>query len=213
MNGRLACAAILTLIAGLPLAALAQTAPPWMNASLSPDARADLLQAQMTLDEELTLVRGYPGMDYPWTRDPLPKALRSDLPGSAGYVPGIPRLGIPAQRETDASLGVANGRHMRPGDQATALPSSLLTASTWNPTRISGGPGKCAVTNSPWAEARGIPRSPAKSNTGMILPCNWVTPIKWFSFRGISVKETPAAASHRKRASKPYLFPPNWNTR
>jgi beta-glucosidase len=87
---------------------------PWMNTSLSPDERANLIQAQMTQDEELILVRG-----YNW------------FP-SAGYVPGIPRLGIPELRESDASLGVANGGHMRPGDTATALPASILTASSWN---------------------------------------------------------------------------------
>jgi beta-glucosidase len=87
---------------------------PWMNASLSPDQRADFVQAQMTQDEELVLVRG-----YNW------------FP-SAGYVPGIPRLGVPELRESDASLGVANGGHMRPGDTATALPASILTASSWN---------------------------------------------------------------------------------
>jgi len=50
---------------------------------------------------------------------------------SASFTPSIPRLGIPALRETDASLGVAwvNGqRH----DGATALPSSLSLASTWD---------------------------------------------------------------------------------
>ena len=108
---------------------------PWMNTALSPDRRADLLQAQMTRDEDLMLVRGYFGMDIAINPKfpPPPEAIVKALPHSAGYIPGIPRLGIPAQLETDASLGVANGRHMRPGDQATALPASILTASTWNP--------------------------------------------------------------------------------
>lgn len=50
---------------------------------------------------------------------------------SASFTPGIPRLGIPALRETDASLGVAwvNGQRR---DGATALPSSLSLASTWD---------------------------------------------------------------------------------
>ncbi|MBU6299653.1 MAG: glycosyl hydrolase, partial [Alphaproteobacteria bacterium] len=136
MSYRNLCVAAVAL--AVVCAASAQTtppaAPPWMNAALSPDRRADLLQAQMTQDEELTLVRGYFGLNatinpkYP----PPPEAILKVLPHSAGYVPGIPRLGIPAQLETDASLGVANGRHMRPGDQATALPASILTASTWN---------------------------------------------------------------------------------
>ncbi|MGC9953632.1 MAG: glycoside hydrolase family 3 C-terminal domain-containing protein [Rhizomicrobium sp.] len=162
MNGKVAYAAVFSLFAAFPMAALAQppvlplprpalpgepqpaaTAPalppplpsgppPWSDKSLSGDARADLVQAQMTREEELTLVRGYFGVDYPWTAKVYPEAIRKALPGSAGYVPGIPRLGIPALTESDASLGVANGRHMRPGDQAVALPSSLLTAATWN---------------------------------------------------------------------------------
>jgi beta-glucosidase len=116
--------------------AAAQQTPnrPWMNPALSPDLRADLVQAQMTRDEELTLVRGYQGMPYgPGLREPSSPEIRAALPRSAGYVPGIPRLGIPALTESDASLGVANGGRMRPGDTATALPSSLLTAATWNP--------------------------------------------------------------------------------
>jgi len=105
---------------------------PWSDKSLPPDSRADLVQAQITRDEELMLVRGYFGVNYSWLPKTYSDEIRKALPGSAGYVPGIPRLGIPALRESDASLGVANGRHMRPGDTATALPSSLLTAATWN---------------------------------------------------------------------------------
>ena len=111
----------------------ASAAQPWMNTSLSPDARADLVQAQLTQDEELTLVHGYMGINATWRRfKPIPDAILKMLPGSAGYVPGIPRLGIPALAESDASLGVANGRHMRPGDTATALASSILTTASWN---------------------------------------------------------------------------------
>jgi beta-glucosidase len=114
-------------------AAAASLAPPWMNTALTPDQRADLIHAQMTRDEELTLVHGYLGIYVPnRTYRMQPEAMRGDLPNSAGYVPGIPRLGIPALNESDASLGVANGGHMRPGDTATALPSSALTAATWN---------------------------------------------------------------------------------
>jgi len=121
------------VLAGLFVTAGA-SAQPWMNSSLPANARADLVQAQMTRDEELTLVHGYLGVAYqPGFREPLTDAWRKVLPGSAGYVPGIPRLGIPALAESDASLGVANGGNMRPGDTATALPSSLLTAATWNP--------------------------------------------------------------------------------
>ena len=127
-----ACAAVLVWAAST---APAEPTQPWMNTALSPDARASLIEAQMTQAEKFILVDGWFGKDelinphYP----PPPPDIRAALPRSAGYIPGIPRLGIPPQLETDASLGVANGRHMRPGDTATALPASILTASTWNP--------------------------------------------------------------------------------
>ena len=126
------CLAVVVMIAAT--GAQAQTAP-WMNTALSPDQRADLIVAELTRAEKLVLVHGYFGDDviinphYP----PPPDAIRKALPRAAGYIPGIPRLGIPAQLETDASLGVSNQRHMRPGDTATALPATLLTASSWNP--------------------------------------------------------------------------------
>ena len=53
--------------------------------------------------------------------------------GSAVYVPGVRRLGIPPQQETDASLGVANPFNARPRDTATPLASGLALAATWNP--------------------------------------------------------------------------------
>jgi beta-glucosidase len=118
----------------LSVAAAAQNAP-WMNPSLPPDERASLIQAQMTRAEKLVLIRGYYGDDSvvnPNAPHP-PEEIRNALPHAAGYIPGIARLGIPAQLETDASLGVSNQRHMRPGDTATALPATLLTAASFNP--------------------------------------------------------------------------------
>ncbi|MEJ0028762.1 MAG: beta-glucosidase [Rhizomicrobium sp.] len=131
--------ALILVAAGI--AALAGPAPaqptapqPWMDNTLSPDTRADLVQAQMTADEELLLVRGYIGIDakQSWMREP-PVELRLLLPGTAGYVPGIPRLGIPALKESDAGIGIANNFWLRPGDTATAYPSGLSNAATWNP--------------------------------------------------------------------------------
>jgi beta-glucosidase len=106
-----------------------------MDTSLSADARADLLLTQMTEDEQLQLVMGYVGADQklPYGRPP-PDILKPFLPGTAGYIPGVPRLGIPALVESDAGLGIANNSRMRPLDQATAFPSGVLTAATWNPT-------------------------------------------------------------------------------
>jgi beta-glucosidase len=93
------------------------------------EARAERLVEQLTREEKLRLVHGYfppfvvgkPGMP-------------TDIIPSAGYVPGVPRLGIPTLRESDASLGVANQVEQRKGDVATALPSSLATAASFDPT-------------------------------------------------------------------------------
>src|SRR5512135_2218690 len=110
--------------AGMLCAGLAEAAapPPWMDQSLTPDARADLVQAQMTQDEQLVLLKGYYGANVKlsWIK-PAPVALRPLLPGSAGFVPGIARLGIPELHESDAGIGIANTNLMRPGDTATAF--------------------------------------------------------------------------------------------
>ncbi|WP_051378274.1 beta-glucosidase [Derxia gummosa] len=102
-------------------------ARPWLDAHLPPDERARLLEAELTLDERIALVHG--PMALPFAGKPVPKGAL----GSAGYVPGVPRLGIPALQETDASLGVANPADVRPGDGATALPSSLALAASFDP--------------------------------------------------------------------------------
>ena len=52
----------------------------------------------------------------------------ADVPMSAGYVPGVERLGVPALLMSDASLGVTNPGY-RPGDTATALPAAAGVSS------------------------------------------------------------------------------------
>ncbi|UAK25806.1 beta-glucosidase family protein [Sphingomonas nostoxanthinifaciens] len=91
--------------------------------------RAATLVAKMTQAEKLQLVHGW---WYPPTGAPTPGMPDGWVP-SAGYVPGIARLGIPALRESDASLGVANQVEERKGDTATALPSALATAASFDP--------------------------------------------------------------------------------
>lgn len=108
----------------------ASAAPVASTAAQTPvQARAAGLVARMTREEKLSLVHGY----FPPWADRTPGAPVADMIPSAGYVPGIPRLGIPALRESDASLGVANQVEQRKGDVATALPSSLATAATFDP--------------------------------------------------------------------------------
>ncbi|MBV8068043.1 MAG: glycoside hydrolase family 3 protein, partial [Candidatus Eremiobacteraeota bacterium] len=95
-------------------------------AAPSLDVRVAQLTAQLTPVERLQLVRGERGV-------PVRNGVRTGAIGSAGYVPGIARLGIPALQETDASLGIANPNRVRRFDVATALPSGLSLASTWDP--------------------------------------------------------------------------------
>lgn len=99
---------------------------PWMDASLSPDARADLVIAQMTLDEKIQLVHGT-GWGVLRPNEVIPP--RSNL--GAGFVPGIDRLGIPDINLSDAAVGVRLGALQ--SRYSTLLPSVLGAASSWNP--------------------------------------------------------------------------------
>lgn len=109
------------------LAATPATGHPWDNTALSPDKRAELLNRELTLDERISMVHGPMALPVGNTQLP-PEAILA-----AGYIPGVPRLGIPALFESDASLGVTNPLRIRGDDGATALPSGLALASTFNP--------------------------------------------------------------------------------
>lgn len=100
---------------------------PWMNSSLSPEDRAELVLNQMTLDEKIALLHGN-GMAHA-SQWQMPLTYLSN--GGAGYVEGVKRLGIPPIFISDAAYGIRdsgeNGRY------STALPSSLGAASSWDP--------------------------------------------------------------------------------
>lgn len=98
------------------------------------ETRARKTVKEMTLEEKTTLTHGIMAIPLGPDSPPMPK---DAIPG-AGYIPGIPRLGVPALRETDASLGVAYAAGLRK-DNATALPSGLSMASSWNPSLIEAG--------------------------------------------------------------------------
>ena len=100
-------------------------------AELEADVRARDVEARMTDDERFSLVLGLMGGGEMW---PLRDArIPPGVPVSAGYVPGIARLGVPALQMSDAGLGVTNPG-FRPGDTATALPAGLALAASFNPT-------------------------------------------------------------------------------
>ena len=78
------------------------------------DARVDKLLSQMTLNEKLTLIHGT-------QEDP------KEYQGQAGYLGGIPRLGIPSLRFADGPPGVLT-RHPSAGETAT-----MGVAATFSP--------------------------------------------------------------------------------
>ncbi|MFI7316572.1 beta-glucosidase [Streptomyces venezuelae] len=74
--------------------------------------RVESLVGRLTLGEKISLLHGATD----------PEAL-----GQAGYVPGVPRLGIPALRLADGPAGV------RVAARATALPAPVMLAAAFDP--------------------------------------------------------------------------------
>jgi beta-glucosidase len=97
---------------------------------LNPDQRARETEAQLTDDERFALIVSVMGCnEVIEERDPR---IPEDVPMSAGYTPGVPRLGVPALLMSDASLGVTNQGY-REGDTATALPAAIALGASFNP--------------------------------------------------------------------------------
>jgi beta-glucosidase len=99
-----------------------------MNARLSADQRAQLLVAQMTLDEKIAMVHG---AGYP-----IPPSGAVNAGGYAGVVPANTRLGIPALYLADSPVGVGNG-----STGVTQWADTSALASTWD-TSLASAYGK-----------------------------------------------------------------------
>ncbi|UWZ84778.1 beta-glucosidase [Occallatibacter riparius] len=100
----------------------------WSDKTLSPDQRADMVIKEMTLDEKIQMLHG-PGWGAIFAKPesgPLTRAI-----AVLGFIPGVPRLGIPDLQMTDSNQGISlagtNGRY------ATALPSGEAMAAAWDP--------------------------------------------------------------------------------
>jgi beta-glucosidase len=106
----------------IPQSAFAQL--PWMNASLSPEVRTELLLDAMTLDEKIQQIanRALPNED-------LPGCGFTDV---GRHIEGIPRLAIPTFRLINGGNGVRGGDCL-PEPTATGFPSGTLAAATFNP--------------------------------------------------------------------------------
>ncbi len=114
-------------LSALPLAVAQfpphQEAPkgPWMDKSLPPDQRADMVLKEMTQDEKIQLVHGAGGFG----------AAGSHSNGGAGVILGIPRLGLPDLQLADSAVGVRAAAER--GRYSTLLPSTIAEAATWDP--------------------------------------------------------------------------------
>jgi beta-glucosidase len=119
-------AAILPVYAQKASTPADSAARPWMNTSLSPDERAELVLKQLSIDEKIELLHGN-GMAHAgqWQ---MPLTYLSN--GGAGMTVGVQRLGIPNIYMSDAAYGVRssgeNGRY------STALTSPIGSASSWS---------------------------------------------------------------------------------
>ena len=98
-------------------------------------ARARQTEQKMTDDERFGLIHSLMVFvlkpDFSSARD---ARVPAGVPQIAGWVKGVPRLGVPDLLLTDAGLGIANPGGGRKGDTATALPSAQALAATFNPT-------------------------------------------------------------------------------
>jgi len=94
---------------------------PWMDRTLPPDRRAELVVAAMTQDEKIQLIHGG-GFSFEGT---------PGSNGGAGYVPGIARLGLPDLNMADSTVGVTRGA-LR-GRYSTSMPATIAEAASWDP--------------------------------------------------------------------------------
>ena len=90
---------------------------PWMDTSLSPDQRADLLLAALTLDQKVAFMHGIgddTGMGF--------------VGDHTGAIPPMPAIGFPGIHFTDGPIGVRQG-----GEPATLMPAPVALAASWDP--------------------------------------------------------------------------------
>src|SRR5262245_39122624 len=105
------------------------------SASATAERRARETEEKMTDEERFGLIHSLmvfvlEAKDFSQKRDPR---VPEYVPQIAGWVKGVPRLGVPDLLLTDAGLGITNPFRARKDDVATALPSAQALAATFNP--------------------------------------------------------------------------------
>jgi beta-glucosidase len=121
---------VVAVNAGLTVVSKAQTRSdlPWMNTSLTPEQRADLLIAQMTLEQKVQQLSN----DTRPAMDPANRPEGCRFASSGRHIQGIPALGIPTVRMTNGSTGIIGG-DCQPNPVGTGVPSTVAVAATFNP--------------------------------------------------------------------------------
>ncbi|HWC33943.1 MAG TPA: glycoside hydrolase family 3 C-terminal domain-containing protein [Mycobacteriales bacterium] len=113
-GGGLAMAAAAPRAGAAPVAAASSAAHcPWLNPTLSPDRRARMVVARMTLAQKVSELYG-----------------RGDIThyGAANDIPAIPSLCVPEQVSNDAGAGLGDGQLL-----VTAFPDGIAQAASWDP--------------------------------------------------------------------------------
>ncbi|RQR25775.1 glycosyl hydrolase, partial [Burkholderia sp. Bp9142] len=83
-------------------------------ASSAAQQRADLLVRKMTLDEKLQFIHS----QYEWIKVPG---------GGAGYIQGVPRLGIPDLDMVDSATGSGSS-----WQTSSTFPATIAVAASWD---------------------------------------------------------------------------------
>src|SRR6266700_2399919 len=111
-------AVLATAVASVAAGGLLPASARPLGTSAAGSAQVDRLVQAMTLDEKLGMVNG-------WPNGVSPQPLTDRLIG-VGFIPGVPRLGVPALTFTDGPAGV------RMNLPTTAMPAPVALAATFS---------------------------------------------------------------------------------
>jgi beta-glucosidase len=106
--------AVLAAGAGAGAGTAGAASCPWMNPTLSPNARAEMLMGAMSLSDKIAMTYQQYPLDYHY--------------GAAGYIPGNPSLCIPDLVFNDAGQGVGDAQ-----TGTTAFPAPIAQSASWDP--------------------------------------------------------------------------------
>lgn len=116
------------LLFSAAVAAQTPSALPWMNSSLTPEQRADMLISHMTLEQKVEQLSN----DTRPAKDPANRPPGCEFTSVGRHIQGIPELGIPTVRMINGPTGVRGG-DCKNEPVSTAFPSTPALAATFDP--------------------------------------------------------------------------------